>query len=341
IKLQRFFSILLIALFGYIESNKLLNSKLFWRSIIPTFEKSYFLNILQDLFGQTKAQELLELLSWNPHSKQIFDIQYHPILSLDDSIILPLGIFCNSNFARNVLQSSRYRFDSDDSNDPVGKLLEEALKPVSSFVQRNVSYSYKNTNGEIDVIAIIENRLFIFECKNSLHPTSPFELRTSYDYIIKGAKQLNKFKTLWEQENFQNYISTRFNFSIPTQIYRCIVTGNRMFCGWQEQGNNIIPIYELINVINTGKISVKEFDIDENTLEGITFKLWSQDTFRVNDLIDYIENNSLSQCYFDSMISQEKYISIGNINLTKNRYVLDVQKFIQEASSKFRLVDNE
>ncbi|MBD2695171.1 hypothetical protein [Anabaena catenula] len=339
IKLQRFFSILLFALFGYIEAEKLLNSKLFWRSIIPTFEKASFLKILQDLFGHNKADNLLDLLSWNPDSNKIFDIQYQPVLTLDNSIFLPLGILCNSNLPRNALQSTNFRFDSDGKKDNLGKLLEDALKPVSSFVQRNISYSYKGIVGDIDIMAIIENQLFIFECKNSLHPTSPFELRTSYNYILKGAEQLNKIQHILQDENFKKDISARLNISIPTKLHKCIVTGNRMISGWQEQGSNIIPIYELINVITNGRISIKEFDIDENKLEGIIFKLWKQDFFSVNDLIDYIENNSLYECYFTSMINQPKIVHIGNINISKSNYILDVEKFIQAASSKFQLVN--
>lgn len=341
IKLQRFFTILFFALFEYIETEKLLDSKLFWRSIIPSFDKIYFLKILEDLFGQTKANDLLDLLSWNPNSNKIFDIQYYPILNIDNLIVLPLGILCNSNLTRNVLQSTNYRFDSDDSNDPIGKLLEESLKSVSSLVKRNFSYNYQGKNGEIDIIAIIENQLFIFECKNSLHPTSSFELRTSYESIKKGVKQLNTFQTLWKEEDFKNYISRRINLSIPIQIYRCIVTGNKMFGGWQAEGINVIPIHELINVINTGKISVKEFDLGEQTLEGITFKLWSKDNFNVNDIIDYIENNSLHQCFFLSMETQKQNIHIGSVNITKNRYMLNMEKFLIEAFCRFRLVDNE
>lgn len=340
IKLQRLFLFLFWAFEAYIESENMSKSKLFWRSILPVFKRKEFLDLLKYFWGERKAEQLLELLSWNPPSKKIFDVQYHPILCINNWIILPLGILGHSNLPRNVLQSTGYRFDSDSSNDPIGKLMEESIKPISSFFEKDISYSFNGQSGEIDVIAVIDNYLFVFECKNSLHPTSPFELRTSYDYIRKGAKQLTNFRNFWKEQSFKDYLSSkiRFNSSLPSELYTCIITGNRMFSGWREQGHSIRPIYEFRNIVQSGKISAKLLDLPDKTLEGQSFRVWKGNTFNVKDLIEYIEKDSLHQCYFDSMMSIKDENRIGNITITRETYALDVEKFFQEIDKKFALV---
>lgn len=340
IKFQRLFLFLFWAFEAYIESENMSKSKLFWRSILPVFERKQFLNLLKYFWGERKAEQLLELLSWNPPSKIFFDVQYHPILCIDNWIILPLGILGHSNLPRNVLQSTGYRFDSDSSNDPIGKLMEESIKPISSFFKKDIEYKFNGQEGEIDVIAVIDNYLFVFECKNSLHPTSPFELRTSYDYIRKGANQLTNFRNFWKEQSFKDYLSSKigFNSSLPSELYTCIITGNRMFSGWSEQGHSIRPIYEFRNIVQSGKISPKLLDISDKTLESLTFRVWKGDTFSVEDLIDYINGDSLHQYYFDSMISIKEELRISNVTISKKTYALDVKKFLQEVVKKFEII---
>jgi hypothetical protein len=218
--------------------------------------------------------------------------------------------------------------------------MEESIKPISSLFAKDISYKFKGQEGEIDIIAVIDNYLFVFECKNSLHPTSPFELRTSYDYIRKGAKQLSNFRNNWKEQSFKDYLSSRFKCSLPSELHTCIVTGNRMFSGWREQGHSIRLIYELRNIVQSGKISAKLLDVSDKTLEGQTsrvWKVWKGDTFNVEDIIEYIEKDSLHQCYFDSMSIKDEN-RIGYNTITRKTYEFDVEKFFQQIDKKFALV---
>lgn len=338
IKFQRFFAVLFHAFFAYVSSENLTNSKLFWRSILPVFKKDELLTVLGYFFEKTKVTQLLELLTWDSSSANVFDIQYQPILGINEWRIIPIGILSKSHLARNALQSTRYRFDSEASDDPIGKILEDALKPISSFVQRNFSYSFNGRKAEIDVIAVIDNHLFVFECKNSLHPTSPFELRTSYDYIKKGSNQLSYFSAFWEEETFIDYIATKTKTKSLTTLHTCIVTGNRMFSGWKEQGHSIRTIYELQNFISSGKISAQLLDLDVKTLDTQAISLWKGTVFSADDLVDYIDKDSLHNLYFDSMIKTEAETSFGNIKIVQYKYNLDATNFLQKVFSKFRLI---
>lgn len=111
-----------------------------------------------------------------------------------------------------------------------------------------------------------------------------------------------------------------------------------MFSGWREQGHSIRPIYELRNIVQSGKIYAKLLDVSDKTLEGQSFRVWKGNTFNVKDIIEYIEKDSLHQCYFDSMRSIKNESRIGDITIIQKTYALDVEKFFQEIGKKFEVV---
>jgi hypothetical protein len=182
IKVQRLFAFMLFVLTEYIDSNKLFKSKLFWRSM-PVLQANDLKDLLASFLGEQKAKEIFELFTWRLESKKIFDLQTYPFINVEDWILLPLGILTNSDLCRNVLQSTKFRFDSESFEDPIVLEMERCLKPVSSILKTNLKYSFKGIEGDVDVLAVVDNCLFVFECKNSLHPCNPFELRTTYDSI--------------------------------------------------------------------------------------------------------------------------------------------------------------
>jgi hypothetical protein len=218
IKFQRIFLFLFFCFREYIESQKLWKSKLFWRSILPVFTKDELNDFLCIFFDANKSTKIIELLSWNSKSNQIFDVQTFPLINNGTSFILPLGILSKSNLSRNILQSIGYRFDSESSIDPIGKILEDAFASVSQSFKRNVNYSFKGKQGEIDAIVTIDDYTFIFECKNSLHPSNPFEMRTSYDYIEKAASQLDIITNLWQDKQFVVELSKKVGYNLPNKL---------------------------------------------------------------------------------------------------------------------------
>src|SRR5439155_13269976 len=107
-----------------------------------------------------------------------------------------------SSLMRNVLQATRYRLDSDGKIDAISEMLRTAFVSVSVPVKCHVQYEHAGLKGEVDVLVATSGTVFAFECKNSLHPCNPFELRQSYEYIQKGFEQLTRFKQLFTNEAF-------------------------------------------------------------------------------------------------------------------------------------------
>ena len=99
----------------------------------------------------------------------------------------------------------------------------------------DINYRYGGVEGDCDVVALKDGYLFTFERKNSLHPCSSAELRTSFDYLVKAQSQLGKFALLWTDQSFRNYFAKVYSgtdLAIVQKTATTIVTGNRMFSGW-------------------------------------------------------------------------------------------------------------
>jgi len=336
LKLQRLFAFLFLCFNAYIDSENLRKSKLFWRSILPVFTSDELHNLLSTFFGEQKSIQMIELLTWKSTSKIRFDIQTLPLINKGNEFILPLGILAGSNLFRNILQSTGFRFDANSSSDPIGNILQDVFSPVSSFFKTNVGYSFNGEEGDIDVITVIDGNTFIFECKNSLHPTNPFEMRTSYNYIETGASQLNKITGLWNTSGFIEYLRKKLGYEIPSNLCRAIVTGNQIFSGLRNDGYAVRYLHELCNIVRTGKISIKVTSLDEKVTRSVDFKIWQSDTFTSQDLVEYIEKDSIHQCYFNAMISREIKVQIKNTSLTRKTYALNLEKLCQEFESKFK-----
>ncbi|MEG4111139.1 MULTISPECIES: hypothetical protein [unclassified Microcoleus] len=344
IKVQRLFAFMLFVLTEYIDSKNLFKSKLFWRSM-PVLQANELKDLLASFLGEQKAKEIFELFTWRLDKKR-FDLQTHPFINVEDWILLPLGILTNSDLCRNILQSINFRFDSESSADPLVLEMERCLKPVSSIFATNLKYSFEGTQGEVDVLAVVDNCLFIFECKNSLHPCNVFELRTTYDCIQKAATQLTRFQDLWQQEHFRTYlakkIKTQPNF-LPSQLCSCIVMGNRMFSGLREQGHSVRPIRELCYIISKGEILLNAYNIydpDAGKKSIIKFKLWKEDQLKAEDLLGYIQEDYLHNYYFNSLIRIEQTIKLKNKSLVQESYAFSHERFLEQLVDNFRFTEN-
>jgi hypothetical protein len=341
IKVQRLFAFMLFVLTEYIDSNNLFKSKLFWRSL-PVLQANELKDLLASFWGQQKAKEIFELFTWRLESKKIFDLQTYPFINVEDWVLLPLGILTNSDLCRNVLQSTNFRFDSKSVQDPIVLEMERCLKPVSSIFETNLKYSFKGIKGEVDVLAVVDNCLFVFECKNSLHPCNVFELRTTYDYIQKAANQLTRFQDLWQQEPFRTYLAKKIKTQphLPSQLCSCIVMGNRMFSGLREQGHSVRPIQELCNIISKGEILLNSYNIYNQDAGkksiNIKIKLWKENKLKAEDLLAYIQEDSLHKCYFNSLNRSEQTIKLKNKSLVQESYFFSFERFLEQLVDNFR-----
>lgn len=182
------------------------------------------------------------------------------------------------------MSATGFRYDANANETPIEEQLEECFQGKGVF-KKNIHYSHNGKSGEIDAIAILDNHMFVFECKNSLHPCDIFKLRTSYDHIKKASSQLTVFRDLFNNDiNFKKYFLAKLNFNPSSNMFvkTAIVMGNRMFTGLILDNHIICNIFELTKFITDGKI----------TKNGQDLSLWETDILRSDDLGKYLSDNS-------------------------------------------------
>ena len=261
-----------------------------------------------------KVPEILRFLTWEPESNTLFDVQYQPIIQTKRDRFVPASILGSSNSLRNSFQLCRKRLYPDGARDPLSALLVEAFKYHTELAHSNISYLWDGQKGELDVAALFEDRLFVVECKNSLLPTGPHELRTSYEYIQTAADQLDRFKRLYHDLNFRQLLATKLGWPIggSTQLVTCIVMANRMFIGYRIGGHAIRSSGEFAGFLAKGEIRLGN--------ESRCF--WKGDKLSGEDLNDFIEKDITYKPVWASLEEYSQRYSFGTYTVLQASYYL-------------------
>lgn len=333
LKFRRLCVFLQAALDEYCKRRKLLTSPLYYRSLVAHFDKGQVLEWISKLTGIREPKGLLELLCATDEKAAVFDLQYTPIMKIAGQYLIPIGVVANCNVMRNALQWSRFRFDSGAKMDPLGDRLVTAFREVGMPAKAKIGVRYADTDVEADVLAVVDNHLFAFECKNSLHPCNPYELRQSYNYIVKAAAQLDRFRTFLAGEGFRRVLSNVAGFDITrcVGLTTCIVTGNRMFNGYREGGHAVWTVYELTNVVTGGALVLLPFPEDPTEPNGpeigVRVNSWGGERISASDLVNYIERGSWHAPAFSAIDLHDEIIAFGQRTLRFRSFMFDVGRY--------------
>ena len=233
------------------------------RSLIPTFTREQLNFIFSDIASELEITEFLNILVWNPSSNKVFDLQYQPIICIDNLYLVPLSIITESNNLRNLFFSERSNnnqlLNDNGTQDFLVDELYNDLKQAQFSVLKNLKYTFNDKSGEIDILAFKDNHIYVFECKRSIHPTNIFELRTTQDYIFKAEKQLDFANNALNNEEFRKNINIlKDNVTSSVPITSIIVLSNKMFCGSSLYKYPICYYSVLSNFIGNGTFSISE-----------------------------------------------------------------------------------
>ncbi|WP_148208378.1 hypothetical protein [Solidesulfovibrio magneticus] len=285
-----------------------------FRSLIPVFKKTDFINAVSILMPKNKVQSIVKLLSWVSKESNALDLQYTPFIEIESELVVPFNLFYNSNTVRNSLSLKKKRFYETNEYEPTVNMLYSSLVNKFENVCKNLKYRSNNEEGELDVILAKDGYLIVFEIKNSLHPCNIAELRTSFDYITYGAKRLNDFTRLFfSDEKLRTSILNRLGLASTGtyHIVPCIATGNRALYGYRHNSVAVRYIHELLNLINTGQI----------TLGDKPVSTWKGSNISIDDLAKFIQEDSLYDENFSFFELQEASISYVDKKLIQQRYL--------------------
>ncbi|HHJ0101823.1 TPA: hypothetical protein ACQD71_004012 [Yersinia enterocolitica] len=317
IKVQRLFS-LINAVFKEkiktFESNEI-NSALVLRSVIPIIEESDFNKLLSQIIPLRKKDEILSFLTMDDDEKFI-DIQYKPFFKIGGSYIISPALISRSNLVRNIVVGSKLNEKSKIRIDPMQNCVIDALKRSGFEVYHEFTYDIFGKR-ETDILCWKEDMLFIFECKNSFHPCSTHELRTSYEHIKKAKEQLD-IRLEWVKDTVnQSKLFKYLGMDVPVtnNIYTGIITANRMFSGYKIGVHPVRHAHELINVLLNGVIHINN---------GDSYNFWHGDEFSSIDLVEYLSGDMIVHDQYELLIPHARDIKINNNILRYESYIMDV-----------------
>lgn len=322
LKIQRVFIIFYLFFTKGIYKIENIKTDILLRSLIPSFKEEDLYTLLEKVFSIEKIEDFLDIVCWDPGMDYVFDLQYHPILYFDKNFIIPLSVYTHSNSIRNAYASEYKRNNktllSDGKFDPLVNTLILSLKNagIECYTEINIGST------DIDVVAIYDKILFVFECKQSLLPVSIFDLRTTFDYIKKAEKQLDLIKKDFEEGNLIKKIEhkTKTKIGEITKIHGAIILSNRLFNG------NIFKyavrnIHEITNMINKGEIRTDNGE----------FHLWPEKKLTSQFLTDYLSlENKVYDLLFNSLSKRTLTYDILKPNIEFSTYYLDVKSALSK-----------
>lgn len=303
-----------------------LQSDVVLQSLIPVFTRQSLLKLFSSVLDETKASEAVECLTWRSGSPTVFDIQYQPIIAAGEFYVVPMNVYGSSAAVRNALQLTHKRPDEQIGGEPIGnalvsRFLRQDLLAVPSF-----EYDFNGRKGEIDALSVIDDTLFVFECKNSLLPCNVHELRTTYEHVRHAAEQLDIIVGLFESGGFAEYICARNSWRItpPSKIVTCVVLSNKMFSGWRIRRHPVRSLLELGGFVWPGKLGV-----GDNLIA-----LRPAGQLGGQDLAKYLENDRFHRIVFDCMRETSFDYDFGNgTTLSLATYFLDLEVFDKQVGA--------
>lgn len=303
------------------------NPEIVAKSAVPVFQKADLISLTDRFVGdKKKASDLIDFFSWDGVGK--LDLQTTPIIKLnEDQYYLMPFLLASSNLIRNGIvrgrQSNSQRTNSNGVREPLelyAEKLFEDRKDVFSHV-KNCSFVYGDRSGEVDLVVWSKKHLYLIECKNSILPTSPFELRTTYDYIIKAQKQLDLSSEALRDDDFRERLLK--NWGIPYtdyEIHTMILLGNRLFTSPNGFPHSIRYVHELHMLFADGII---------NSSFG-KWRYWRNESFSENDFLRYISNDDpMLNDFLDAMAPYRIVMTWGDHRIEQESYSLNILKHFE------------
>lgn len=314
IKIKRLFVFVYIMFSKQIYKAEKGGTELLFRSLIPVFSSDHLYNYLKKLFPVQKIDSFLDVVCWEPGSDFIFDLQYHPILYINKNYLIPFSIFTNSNSIRNLFASEYKQSNTRLLNS--GETLVNQLRETLEKIEIQAYSEIHLGDTDIDVLAIYNDTLFIFECKHSLHPVSFHDLRTTYDYVRKAESQLDKINKKFIDGELLTILQRKLNIEFQgiNGVVFSIILSNRLF-----NGNcfkyPIRNINEVLNMLTTGIIRT----------DNGNFNVWKDKFLTKEFMLDYFSiNNEMTNLINNSLSKRAVTYDFSKHKLTFNSFILDL-----------------
>lgn len=159
-------------------------------SVLPLMQRTELISALAFTNIEiSRIETFLRLISVDPGTHSHLDLQYKPLVSHKDHFLILPRLVASSGVLRNTLASARTRVP--ESGNYFASTVSEELLSTFKWTTTNRKIASPLGNTDIDVATLAQRKLYIWECKHSLPPTSPHEARGIWNDIENAIEQLD------------------------------------------------------------------------------------------------------------------------------------------------------
>jgi len=319
------------------------DSTILLNSIVRAFDQAGMEEFVEAL-GVTRqqAKEFLESISIDVKANhRHLDLQYHPALRIAQTFIpnesrwtpremvyLP-SLLATSNIARNIQSAGRFRLELNAEAFVYNTV--QTLRTRFPKVGSNKAIKGKAGATDIDVVIFEKHALYLFECKHSLPPAGPHEMRDIWEEIEKGIDQLQKALTiLGDPARRQSYLAgwfpgTKPEDTVDLKIVACVLCSHRVFSGLQHRGFPIRDFSSLARLCNDGIVGMGE-EISEGNVVMRQYRIIASKILTSADLDNYLSQDStLFRSFAPFMHPVTRIEKLGEVAIAKETFVYEVE----------------
>lgn len=332
----------------FYEKEKILS----YNSLIRAMKEEDLIELLS-LSGASKPEieSFLSLTCWESTQRVFYDLQYQPLIKKDHVYLMLPSVFASSHVFRNVQVSNKIRLkgQSEKFVQFCRSLIERKFKKM--VTNKKVALRQKST--DVDIVILEGKKLYLIECKYSIHPCDPHELRDIWEDILKGVQQLSLAREiLADPDRRQSYLSGWFpgishSETQDLEIMTCILSPLRVFGGMTVQGIPIRDVHSFDLILGENQISISTLE-SENRYSIIKYSLVGEHGFSQEDFDDYLSPRSKYFRMFEIdmfPVSRISELVAGEVVVARETFVysvdLDVWPKQMEALGFCRLPDEE
>lgn len=176
------------------------------------------------------------------------------------------------------------------------------------------------------------NTLYLFECKHSLPPTGPHEIRDIWEDIETGVHQLATAKDiLADVARRQSYVTgwfpgTKPKDTVGLKIVSCVLCSHRIFSGLHHNGVAIRDFSSLAMLCEDGIIKTGAMIGGANEIVFRRYRIIQGKTCSAIDLDDYLsEDSTFFKTLKPFMHPVTRIQRFNYMTIAKETYVLEME----------------
>jgi hypothetical protein len=206
------------------------------------------------------------------------------------------------------------------------------VRKVVRLVKTNAAIKDGATRTDIDIVALSDNTLYLFECKHSITPTGPHEMRDLWRDIQKGISQLEVALAILSVR-LADYLAGWFpgtarDMARHVRIRPVVLCSHRVFSGLTLRGIPVRDYASLGHVLGDGIVRTGT-PKDDKTVEVIRYRLRAAEDPSPADLDNYLGGQSTFFRMFEPFM--RPYTAIDYV---RDKVILAQESFVYQLNDE-------